>query len=274
MVDVPDPEDATSFADVEVDVGMPERTERTFRAYADAELSAEKIRETKEEIKRVFAAAPRAAVAVSGGKDSMVTLALAADADCDHRAFHWDWGSRLVPREVEQAVVENAREYVPDPELYVAARGAAAVQPFPAADRFKQSLIHGDGFDAPDGSLDRLAGALAETDHITRQVVGLRAGESGSRDRKLDESGLYGESLGQPAAFPIRDWSARDVWAYIVTHDVPYPDHYDRLACEANDGSPEAYEQARFTTFFDPEFEALAGSEMGIAAWDRRDVYE
>jgi 3'-phosphoadenosine 5'-phosphosulfate sulfotransferase (PAPS reductase)/FAD synthetase len=137
---------------------------------------------------------------------------------------------------------------------------------------FKRGLREADGITDPDGSLSRLAGVLSGADAICRQIVGLRAGESGSRSRKLNDTGLLGESLGQPAAFPLREWSARDVWAYLVANDVPYPDHYDRLARSADDGSPAAYEQARFTTFFDPEFEALSGAAMGVAEWRNRDV--
>jgi len=37
------------------------------------------------------------------------------------------------------------------------------------------------------------------------------------------------------------------------------------------DGAPRAYERARFTTFFDPEFEEIGGAAMGVAEWRNRD---
>jgi hypothetical protein len=129
------------------------------------------------------------------------------------------------------------------------------------------SAVHS-GSDADGGNVNRLRRERMTTP--TGEIVGLRAGESSTRSRKLDETGLHGESLGQPASFPLRDWSARDVWAYLVANDVPYPDHYDRLARSAGDGSPREYEQARFTTFFDPEFEALSGASVGVAEWRHR----
>lgn len=77
---------------------------------------------------------------------------------------------------------------------------------------------------------------------------------------------------GLRAAFPLRDWSARDVWAYLVDDEVPYPDHYDRIAATTGDGSPRAYERARFTTFFDPKFEEIGGPVMDVAERRNRDL--
>jgi hypothetical protein len=48
----------------------------------------------------VFSTASDAVVAVSGRKDSMAALALVAESDADHRALHFDWGRRFIPREV------------------------------------------------------------------------------------------------------------------------------------------------------------------------------
>jgi len=269
VVDFPDPEEDTTFDYDQGSDGMPERTQRAFQAHVDQELG-DRPAEAIAEIERVFDRDPNSAVAFSGGKDSTAVLALSDRADCRHRAFHWDWGARLIPREIERNVVEAARALVPDTRLFVAARGASEVRPFPNASRFKEGLNCHDGITETDGSLSRLAGVLNRTDMVSRQLVGLRAGESGKRERKL--GGLYGDSLGQPAAFPIREWSARDVWAYIVDQDLPYPDHYDRIAATTGDGGPRAYERARFTTFFDPEFEEIGGAAMAVAEWRNRQI--
>ncbi len=267
VVEFPDPDSVDHDHDRGAD-GMPDRTRRAFQAHADQELGSRPT-DSIGEIERVYEAAPDAVVAVSGGKDSMVTLALAAASDADHRALHFDWGRRFVPREVERGVVENIREYVDDNRFFAASHERAQFEPYTENGHFQRNLQADAGGDAYEG-VDSYAGALHHCDAAGTQIVGLRAGESGKRERKLD--GLYGESLGLRAAFPIRDWSARDVWAYIVDNEVPYPDHYDRLAAATGDGDPRAYERARFTTFFDPEFEEIGGDAMGVAAWMHREV--
>ncbi len=35
---------------------------------------------------------------------------------------------------------------------------------------------------------------------------------------------------------------------------------------------PRAYERARFTTFFDPEFEEIGGAAIGVAEWRSREI--
>ena len=142
-------------------------------------------------------------------------------------------------------------------------------EPYPENSHFQRNLRGDPGGEAYEG-VDAYAGALHHCDEVGTQIVGLRRGESGKREPKLD--GLYGESFGLRAAFPIRDWSAWDVWAYLVDQNVPYPDHYDRLAATTGDGAARAYERARFTTFFDPEFEEIGGAAMRVAEWRNRDI--
>lgn len=269
MVDHPNPAAPSTDAYDQGAGGMPARTRRAFQSHADQQLDG-KIQQAIAEIERVYAHDPDSVVACSGGKDSLTTLVLAAESDATHRALHWDWGARLVPRDLERGIVDTILGYVPPGQLYVASRAVSTFRPYPEHDAFRAGLDRHDGIMETDGSLDRLAGALTRSDAVTRQLVGMRAGESGSRERKLDASGLYGESLGQPAAFPIRDWSARDVWAFLVDRDVPYPSYYDRVAHATGDGSPRDYEQARLATIHDPEFEDYSAD--GLASWRDHDI--
>jgi 3'-phosphoadenosine 5'-phosphosulfate sulfotransferase (PAPS reductase)/FAD synthetase len=268
VVDFPDPETAPELDFDRGSDGMPERTRRAFQSRADTELGTRPA-DAITEIERVYRAGSDAVVSVSGGKDSMAMLALASQSDADHRVLHFDWGRRFIPRDVERTVVENIREYVPDERFFVASYERAKFEPYSENSHFRRNLHGEPGGEAYEG-VGALAGALHHCEDIGTQLLGLRRGESGKRARKLD--GLYGESLGLRAAFPLREWSARDVWAYLVDQDVPYPGHYDRLAATTGDGAPRAYERARFTTFFDPEFEEIGGAAMAVAEWRNRDL--
>lgn len=81
--------------------------------------------------------------------------------------------------------------------------------------------------------------------------VALRAEESVKRRLRI----RAGRSLGPiTECWPLASWSWRDVWAYIVTNDLPYLSLYDARA------GLVGYDRARFTTLFDPEF-ADVGAE-------------
>ena len=266
VVDHPEPDAPSTDAYDKGADGMPDRTRRAFQAHAQQQLGT-KPKQAIAEIERVYKNNPDSVVACSGGKDSMAVLVLAAASDAEHHALHFDWGRRFVPRDLEQEIVANIRAYVPDERLYVASYERAHFEPYPENKHFRQNLDRAPGGKTYEG-VGKLAGALRHCDDVSQQLVGLRAGESGGRERKLD--GLYGESLGQPAAFPIRDWSARDVWAFLIDREVSYCSYYDRVAHATGDGSPRDYEQARLSTVHDPEFENYHAD--GLTAWRDYDL--
>lgn len=279
MVDFPDPEDSAEFDFDRGSDGMPDRTQRAFQAHADQELG-DRPGEAIAEIERVYRADSDAAVSVSGGKDSMTTLVLAAESNAAHRALHWDYGPEFVPRDTAQPFVDAIEQYTPRRRIFVANEAMSVFQRLPDATAFRRQLNTTDrlstlpslrGTDKK--GVTRLAPRLKRTIEdglLGRQILGVRRGESGARERKVD--GLYGESLGHPAAYPIRDWSARDVWAFLVDRDVPYPDHYDRVAAVINDGSPRAYERVRMSMFFRDMGNSGRYQKDTLAAWRDQDI--
>lgn len=67
---------------------------------------------------------------------------------------------------------------------------------------------------------------------IVMQVLGLRIEEKGPRARVLRIRGpVYQLADGSWRANPLAYWSARDVWAYLVTRGLPWPRLYD---CETH----------------------------------------
>jgi 3'-phosphoadenosine 5'-phosphosulfate sulfotransferase (PAPS reductase)/FAD synthetase len=66
----------------------------------------------------------------------------------------------------------------------------------------------------------------------TRRIWGIRKDESIARKIR---SGVDGDHC-QARLAPIRDWSTNDVWAYIVTHGIPWLSIYDYLGPTARNG--------------------------------------
>ena len=107
-----------------------------------------------------------------------------------------------------------------------------------------------------------------ETEMIGRgfdsAFIGLRRGESIARKRKIDIGYRYGRI---DEHYPLADFSANDVWAYIASENVRYVSYYDTYS-DLTD-----IRDLRFTTFFDPVFSHL-GAENLNAFKDWRHAYE
>jgi 3'-phosphoadenosine 5'-phosphosulfate sulfotransferase (PAPS reductase)/FAD synthetase len=90
------------------------------------------------------------------------------------------------------------------------------------------------------------------------QIMGIRADESTTRRTFLRAKGAIYAARGITIACPIAWWTAKDVWAYIVAHDLPYHPLYD---CETHG---ETRETLRNTGWL-----ATDGAEYGRIAWLR-----
>lgn len=76
------------------------------------------------------------------------------------------------------------------------------------------------------------AADAAERNGYVGQFWGLRAEESRERAITLAKKGwLYlVADRATLTACPLGQWTARDVWAYLITHDLPWLEIYDRSA--------------------------------------------
>lgn len=107
-------------------------------------------------------------------------------------------------------------------------------------------------------SLERviLDWARAESEGCDGGFIGMRAEESHWREFQLRKRGpiYYAEGRGMWTCCPLADWSARDVWACIVAHDLPYNELYDL--------HPRGRELARNGAMI-----GTRGSAMGRLSW-------
>ena len=90
-------------------------------------------------------------------------------------------------------------------------------------------------------------------------IMGLRAEESRARRRLRQYRGLTQRTrAGLRHVYPLLDWTARDVWAYIVEHGLPYLPLYDR----------QTHGQTR-ETLRNAGWLSTDGAERGRIAWLR-----
>jgi len=75
---------------------------------------------------------------------------------------------------------------------------------------------------------------------LTTVVMGLRADEAAGRKKLIMRRGLAYDYADHPvyrrAVLPIARWTTRDVWAYLVSRDLPWLSIYDQQGPEARNG--------------------------------------
>jgi 3'-phosphoadenosine 5'-phosphosulfate sulfotransferase (PAPS reductase)/FAD synthetase len=208
---------------------LDEHWRKTFLLWSRKQEHAQLVEKTLAGIRSIIDKY-RCVVAYSGGKDSTVMLHLALQIDPDVQVFHWDHGSQLMPREFETEIIDNAKRIG---AKYLLVKSSSLLERPDARSNYKVWYL-----------------VFWNTLHMTRraegwdyQFVGLRKEEGCKRSATIREHRRKGE------VYPLEDWKWLDVWAYIVSKDLPYPGIYDRYAALLG------YDRARLVTFFDMEFE-------------------
>ncbi len=207
---------------------MKEETRRGFLMWAKTQEYQNRIKESNQIIQR-YISRGNCVVAFSGGKDSTVMLHVVLQLDPEIRVFHWNHGSYLIPLSIEQEIIANAKQL-----------GAKNLT-------IKSSSL----LERPDARTNYKVWYLVfwNTLHRLRkdegwdyQFVGLRKEEGCKRTAKI-------KSCPKGEVYPLADWKWMDVWAYIISNNLPYPRIYDKYA------ELLGYDRARLVTFFDMEFE-------------------
>jgi len=183
--------------------------------------------------------------AFSGGKDSTVMVHLALRVVPDVMVLHWDYGRYYVPLKFHDEIIAivkglNVKNF--------------RLETSDKYDKLKRRAINVLGEDY----LGKLIPKIRREGY-EGVFVGLRAEESCKRTVRIKQGGAYG---GIKEYYPVGHLTWMDIWAYIVSNDLPYLSHYDRYA------ELYGYDKVRFTTFFDSEFDKFGCRNVdGILNW-------
>lgn len=78
-------------------------------------------------------------------------------------------------------------------------------------------------------SLEKLIVDYARSKEMTGGYIGMRREESRNRSRLFAMRGpiYYSQGREMWTCCPLANWSGKDIWAYIITHDLAYNELYD-----------------------------------------------
>jgi phosphoadenosine phosphosulfate reductase len=133
------------------------------------------------------------------------------------------------------------------------------------------------GIDAPrrllkDNLVQAMDSAAAELG-IDGLILGMRADEARGRRANLASRGLiYRMVSGQIRCNPIGFWTGEDVWAYIVTYDIPYLPIYDDYARIGLDYTSPASRTSNWAGNFDRS-QPDHGTRMHRLRWLRPELW-
>lgn len=211
----------------------------TFKLHAVLDDYRARIEAAKDIISKALDISGKPYVAYSGGKDSLVLAHMILQACPDALIWHFWFGPYYFPIELEKEVLRAAQEI-----------GAVNIR----ADTSKK---YNGGRSPNNVFFPTLHGKIIPelaAEGYDLCFVGLRKEESYRRKSKAAMP--FRQDRNMMECYPLADLSARDIWAYIVTNDLPYCSHYDRY------GTLLGIVNCRMSTFFDPEFDKFGASNI------------
>lgn len=219
---------------------MNKLKQRKFELHSKSDDYLSRIEKAKSNIQTIYDEFTNPCINYSGGKDSLVLLHLISQK-CRYKPdiYHFDNGILKIP-ESDEFVRESVSRIGGD--LYIRSSEKANSE--------KMVNEEGHGYKGFFGWYKRLA---QDHDWDVR-ILGIRAEESGDRERRFDSSEPinYGEQF--IAAAPIHHLTTTDIWSYIYSNSIEYHPIYDTQAELYGDIE---HQSNRLVTLYDSEFDSL-----------------
>lgn len=230
---------------------MKQMTREMFLSWSRHSSFKKKVSTTQNVIEDLFNLNKTCNVSVSGGKDSLVLLDLLLKRNPELLVWHWDYGIYML-RKYQKEIESILTHHFKIKNLYIDRRTSRA----------RNCQI---GYKAFFKAIEQ----HILKNNVKYNFIGLRREESCRRNmrcKKLLESAQI-NNYRYFNVFLIRDWTWRDIWAYILSQNIPYPSAYDIR------GEFMGWNKVRFVTFFDEEFQHLGGPiQDKYFFWKEREI--
>lgn len=221
---------------------MDRRTRKMFQLRSKQKEYKKRYEYAKSIVEKAYEKFNKPYLAFSGGKDSVAMLKVALDVEPDIPVWNWNHGSYLMPKSMQKEIEENALKMGVDEDNLYLSKTSQLEHPDARWDYMRwyrgffgnlHPLIKDNGWDVA--------------------LIGLRMEESSARKVRARNPFNFTVDRFCPQCYPVHNWTWEDVWACIVSNDLPYLSHYDLY-------SPfTGWEYSRLCTFFDDEFKHKNG---------------
>lgn len=229
---------------------MTEQWREAFLAWAETPQYAVSMAAATISITAALDRHARPYIAYSGGKDSTVLLHLVLQQAPETMVYHWDFGPYKLPRPIETELLGNARAI---------GANSLRVETSPTYERYGRNASH--VFEQE--FFGRAVHELAHEGYDCA-FVGLRKQEGIGRRLRIDAHHSIGPI---PESWPLADWCWRDVWAHVVSNNIPYLKTYDTEA------ELLGWDRARFSSFFDADLYHLGTEQVdNVLHWRHRNA--
>jgi 3'-phosphoadenosine 5'-phosphosulfate sulfotransferase (PAPS reductase)/FAD synthetase len=201
----------------------------TFLLWSETDEYLRKVADAKETIRNI-SHSRKCYCSYSGGKDSTVLTHLCLSVDPEMLVFHWVNSRWQLPTEIENVVLKN-------------------LDSLGAKNKLIETSVQYDNYERelPFAIFGRVMFGRIEPMLIDRGYnccfLGLRSEESGKRSRRLKKAKDVPGRI--ETVSPLKEWSWKDVWAYVVSHNLPCLSWYD-VQSDIGIG----YDRSRFGTFY------------------------
>jgi phosphoadenosine phosphosulfate reductase len=182
-----------------------------FLSHSKSNAYRKKLSKSKEVISKFLNVCENPCVSVSFGKDSQCMMHMIGNMKPDIKFIHCDRGEGGSTKEVIGICHDMAKIY----NVVIVKTEVSNIYAYKNGIEIKKHLIK--ELEKAQAGHDGSAIGITRDESKIRNFVGLVNGQLFKM-----KSGIY-------RCYPIWNFSAIDVWAYIVSNDVPYPGVYDRL---------------------------------------------
>lgn len=209
---------------------VDESTREYYRLIAKLPAYKRRVREALDVVKQALSHGGTWAISFSGGKDSTSLLHICLSVGWRGPLFHFWYdetptaNTKMAWRMAEEHGLQLHLLHVPGAWDVYRELGHFFVHPStPEEKKAAGRMLR---------EYKRRVNEYVKAQGWTGQFLGLRKAESKARALMLRRKGFIYQTDDRETltACPLANWRACDVWAYIFEHDLPYLEHYDRVA--------------------------------------------